>query len=141
MSAEYNINSSIAKECAEYGNIIRAGRKKLKKKLVVFSKQIGVSVSYLSAIERGKRRPLSKNKTQVIALSLGLSKEDSERLVELSGTIRPNVNESVATVGKPLIELMNFLIDMKKEKKIGFVQIQKIFEFARNLEDEEFWST
>lgn len=76
----------------EFGKYIAEKRLEKDVKLRPIAERLGVSVTYLSDIIKGRRNPPEKEGLEKIAETLGLSQEEKDEMYDLAGRDRKQVS-------------------------------------------------
>lgn len=105
-----------------FGKYLREKRKEKHFTVYLFAAAIGISVSYLSSIENGKRSAPSFEYLEKMADVLNLNSNDSHRLYDLAAESRkpPAIADDLSAYicqNSSLLSLLRFSMDSKLENK------------------------
>ena len=94
----------------EFGKFIEKKRKELGKTLRGFAAELDIAPAYMSDIEKGHRYPPDKEKLDVIADVLSLSKDESNLLYDLAArekenSVSPDLPEYIMSNDKARVAL------------------------------------
>ena len=120
----------------EFGAYIAQKRLEKDVKLKPMAAQLGVSVTYLSDIIKGRRNPPEKDGLEIMARCLNLSEEEKNIMYDLAGKERNQVSPDLPEyIMDDSIPHARVALRKAKEAKLGddfWEEINKIIDSKRN---------
>ena len=119
-----------------FGDYIRKKRQDDPRELTLsdMSKQLGISLSFLSDIENRRRRPFDAEKIEIFANYLNLSKEEKARLYDLASLENRAIPSDIEDIMmfEPVGEMARFALRQTKEGNVTEDDWKK---FIREIKD------
>lgn len=119
----------------KFGRYLSELRKERKVTLKDMADQLGISSPYLSDVEKGRRDSFGIDKLNEIVRILDLSKDETEKLMDLAGEQRDNIAPDLPEyiVGKDYI---NAALRRAKDMDAGEEEWLKIIENLDKLDEQ-----
>lgn len=118
-----------------FGKMLRAYREAAGISMGALARQLAISVTYLSDVERGTRAPLSQERIHEAAGLLGLSTEKEDQLLKAAQEHRGVVELGAEHLTPKGWEASTAL--MRGWPRFTDRQFEKLADFLRELEEED----